>query len=175
MFCPQCGQQRISTETSFCSRCGYLLTGTAELLQIGGLIPYVPASLAKGTSPRKRGLKQGLFIFLLTFLVVPIVAIFTIAINVQPFAVAITAIALFVGGLLRMAYALMFEENDLAAVTGSLPHQPNLASLPSQYSVPIPAGGYMRESPPSWRDTKDLQPPSVTDGTTRLLEKEDPL
>src|SRR6185436_9773529 len=36
MFCPNCGQERISEATSFCSRCGYLLTGTADLLKIGG-------------------------------------------------------------------------------------------------------------------------------------------
>ena len=60
-------------------------------------------------SARNRGLKQGLFIFLLTFLVVPIIAIMTVAANAEPFAVVISALLLFVGGLLRMAYAMLFE------------------------------------------------------------------
>ena len=57
---------------------------------------------------------------------VPIVAIFTVAINVEPFAVAISAIALFCGGLLRMAYAMLFEDhyetapNFLHAITGTI-------------------------------------------------------
>lgn len=169
MFCPQCGQERFSTETSFCSRCGFLLTGTADLLQTGGIIPYVTPTKDKGMSPRKKGLKEGLFVFLLTFLVVPIVSIFTIAIGARPFAVAICAIALFVGGLLRMAYALMFESNDITPdPLRSLPHQ-QPAALPPQYSVPVPAEV---RTAGSWRDTNDLQPPSVTDGTTKLLEKE---
>lgn len=179
MFCPNCGQERISTETSFCSRCGFLLTGAAELIQTGGLIPQSMTSGVKGNSPRKKGLKQGLFIFLLTFLVVPIVSIFTIAINAEPFAVAICAVALLMGGLLRMAYALMFESND--AEFASLGHDVNqlinrqktAAALPPQHSVPIPAEIPFRAATGTWRDTRDLQPPSVTDGTTKLLEKDD--
>ena len=75
MFCPSCGQERISDETRFCSRCGFLLSGTYELLMTGGVIPQAPVGASQIVAPRTRGLKQGLFIFLLTFLVVPIVAI----------------------------------------------------------------------------------------------------
>ena len=178
MFCPNCGQERISTETSFCSRCGFLLTGTAELIQTGGIIPQITSAAVKGTTPRKKGLKQGLFIFLLTFLVVPIVSIFTIAINVEPFAVAICAIALFMGGLLRMAYALMFESNEFGGSLQTdfnhlITRQRTAAALPPQHSVPIPADVPFRAATGTWRDTRDLQPPSVTDGTTKLLENED--
>ena len=179
MFCPNCGQERISTETSFCSRCGFLLTGTAELIQTGGIIPQSTTSSVKGNSPRKKGLKQGLFIFLLTFLVVPIVSIFTIAINAEPFAVAICAIALFMGGLLRMAYALMFESNEAESrtvghdVNQLITRQRTAAALPPQHSVPIPADVPFRAATGTWRDTRDLQPPSVTVGTTKLLEMEE--
>jgi hypothetical protein len=172
MFCPQCGQQRLSTETSFCSRCGYLLTGTADLLQTGGIIPYAAApGVSKGLTPRNKGLKQGLFIFLLTFLVVPIVAIFTVAINAPPFAVAISAISLFMGGLLRMAYALMFESNDVGGGGRVLPQSQQVNALPPQYSVPISPD--LSRTAGNWRDTNDLHPPSVTEGTTKLLEKEE--
>ncbi len=177
MFCPNCGQERISTETSFCSRCGFLLTGTAELIQTGGITPQVNTTAVKGTTPRKRGLKQGLFIFLLTFLVVPIVSIITIAINAEPFAVAICTIILFIGGLLRMAYALMFESNDVAVgsvgsdINQLITRQRTAAALPPQHSVPVQP--YINPAAGNWRDTNDLQPASVTDGTTKLLEKED--
>ena len=179
MFCPNCGQERISTDTSFCSRCGFLLTGTAELLQTGGILPQLNPATAKGNSPRKIGLKQGLFIFLLTFLGVPIVSIFTIAINAEPFAVAICTVALFMGGLLRMAYALMFESNDVEAATVGhdvnqlINRQRTAAALPPQHSVPIPADVPFRAATGTWRDTRDLEPSSVTDGTTKLLEKEE--
>ena len=32
MFCPRCGQEQISDEMRFCSRCGFQLTGVSELL-----------------------------------------------------------------------------------------------------------------------------------------------
>jgi len=178
MFCPNCGQEKLSPDTNFCSRCGFLLTGTLELLQSGGT-SSAPAT-KPASSPRTRGLKQGLFIFLLTFLVVPIVAIFTVAINAEPFAVAISAIALFVGGLLRMVYALMFEESAPKAgstddfLTAAQLHmkRPASSALPPQRDLPVsdfapPTAGH-------WRDTNDLQPSSVTEGTTKLLEKDDP-
>src|SRR4051812_11244200 len=111
MYCPRCGQERVSTETSFCSGCGFLLSGTLELLMTGGINPGVPATVSKvkKDSPRSRGVKQGLFIFLLTFLIVPIISIITIAMHAEPYMVVIASILLAVGGLLRMAYAWMFE------------------------------------------------------------------
>ncbi len=162
-------------ETSFCSRCGYLLTGTAELFKTGGSIPQIAQGSETGTSPRRRGLKQGLFIFLLTFLVVPIVAIFTIAINVEPFGVAISAIALFVGGLLRMAYALMFESNEPPGLTAANqasfnPVFDSQRGLPPQRSYD--AASYLSPTG-QWRDTNELEPKSVTENTTKLLEKEE--
>jgi len=183
MHCPVCGQQQISNETRFCSRCGFLLTGIAEVVASGGLIPgRAIANSVASSSPRKRGLKQGLFIFLLSFLVVPLLAIATIADNAdEPFAVVIAAILLTVGGLLRMAYALMFESNAPTLLTGDIspqaPHlfgsQPNASALPPARSMP--ASSYAPPSTGSWRDTKDLehQPGSVTDSTTKLLQKDD--
>jgi hypothetical protein len=175
MFCPKCGQEKLSPDTNFCSRCGFLLTGTLELLQSGGNAPIA----IKTTSPRTRGLKQGLFIFLLTFLVVPIVAILTVAANAEPFAVAICAIALFFGGLLRMVYAMMFEDagpkaassDDFLAAAKVHLKRGSPAVLPPQRDVPAselvpPRAGH-------WRDTNDLQPASVTENTTKLLEKDD--
>jgi hypothetical protein len=44
-------------------------------------------------------------------------------------------------------------------------------ALPPQQS--IPASAYAPPRAGSWRDTKDLEPTSVTESTTKLLEKED--
>jgi len=179
MFCPNCGQERASVDTSFCSRCGFLLTGAAELIQTGGIIPRVTPMITKGDTPRKKGLKQGMFIFLLTLLVVPIVSIFTMAIGVEPYAAAICAVALFMGGLLRMAYAWMFESNDFEVgtfgnvVNQLVNRQRTAAALPPQHSVPINAEVPFRAATGTWRDTNDLQPNSVTDGTTKLLDREE--
>ena len=197
MHCPRCGQQQVSEDTRFCSRCGFPLAGVTQLIANGGALPEIsspPSGGAKKDSPRKRGLKQGLFIFLLTFLVVPLVAILSIAVEVrEPFAVAICAVLLSVGGLLRMIYALLFEsgepydsggagggktleQNVMNAAQNILGKNPAAGALPPQQSIPTstyvpPAGG----SAGSWRDTKDLtaQPPdSVTEKTTRFLDRE---
>lgn len=178
MFCPNCGQERLSPDTNFCSRCGFVLTGTMELIQTGGILNAPP----KRASPRSRGLKQGLFIFLLTFLVVPIIAMITLAVQArEPIAVAIAAILFFIGGLLRMVYALMFEEGApraarsaddfLAAAKLHLDRPASAGALPEQH--PIPASAYGAPQAGIWRDTNDLQPASVTEGTTKLLEREE--
>ena len=36
MYCPNCGQQQVSGEMRFCSRCGLALTGLAEWLASNG-------------------------------------------------------------------------------------------------------------------------------------------
>jgi len=86
MHCPVCGQQQMSGETRFCSRCGFPLTGVAELIATGGAAATSSVQTGK-ESPRKRGLKQGLFVFLLTFLIVPIVAMIIMALKLEPVAV----------------------------------------------------------------------------------------
>lgn len=180
MFCPKCGQERISTDTSFCSRCGFLLSGTLELLMTGGVNPNLPAevhSKSKKQSPRTRGIKQGLFIFLLSFLVVPIVSIITVAMMAEPYFVVISAILFAVGGMLRVAYAALFESSDPEDTAGSaagyireqlLREKSAARELPHQRSEPIPT--YMSPGVGKWQDTNELEPASVTDGTTRLLE-----
>ncbi len=161
-------------ETSFCSRCGFLLTGTAEIIKSGGVIPSERKEKRMSKLWRNRGFKQGLFIFLLTFLVVPIVTMIAIGLRIGPFAPAIVAILLAGGGLLKMIYALMFESPEpadvvTAAAMGNSPASPQ--GLPPQRSTPVPAYG-----PPiagSWRDTNDLEPTSVTDNTTKLFENKE--
>ena len=127
---------------------------------------------------------QGLFIFLLTFLVVPIIAMLTVAVRAEPFAVAIAAVLLTVGGLLRMAYALMFEssvaeggppdEKQLKEPKNTRLRKATHGELPPQQIVP--ASSYVSPTPGSWRDTNDLvsrEPGSITEGTTKLLQNED--
>jgi hypothetical protein len=181
MFCPACGQERASDATIYCSRCGFLLSGAADLLTTGGVLPIAVQTKGwKAPSPRNRGLKQGFFIFLLAFLIVPIISIFTIAANAEPFAVVIAAILLTVGGLLRMAYALMFQSTESVGSANPVPGGQHFASvpdrsgerrLPPQHTQP--AQSYVSPAAGHWRDTNDLEPTSVTDNTTRLLNQTD--
>ncbi len=175
MYCPKCGQERTSTDTSFCSRCGFLLTGTAEILRTGGAPPdeKKPRGFSAPT-PRNRGVKQGLFIFLLAFLIVPLLVMISIGLRIGPGPAMVGAILLTVGGLLRVAYAYMFESpmpvGADASKTPALYGTGQMGALPPQRFEPI---NDYQSAQGSWRDTNDLEPRSVTENTTRLLEKEE--
>ena len=181
MYCPQCGQQQVSDATRFCSRCGFLLEGVAVVLAAGGQVPmrYVQPGSTK-LSPRSKGIRQGAMLMLSTILVVPIVSIISVFIIGHPeIIVPITAIALFVGGLLRILYALLMEESyPLTDVNHGGGYQPtgipHLDASVRNAALP-PASA---DAAPGWRprpNTADIyQPPSITENTTRLLDKEDP-
>ena len=181
MHCPKCGQQQISDEIRYCSRCGFLLTGIAEVVSNDGLIPGGSVAGRNASSPRKRGIKQGAFIFLLTFLIVPLIAIIAIAVGEKPIAAAMTAVFLIFGGLLRIVYALMFEsveagvptiEDKLIVASKSLlSKRAKNRELPP--GISIPASAYIAPETENWRDSNDLvHSASVTDSTTKLLQKE---
>jgi predicted nucleic acid-binding Zn ribbon protein len=182
MHCPKCGQQQITEETRFCSRCGFLLTGIAQVVANEGQLPASAQTKSEKLSPRRRGVRKGLFFFLLSFLILPIIMLLTIAAEADPYVLFAAATVFIAGGLLRIAYAMMFESADEspagfpAAPGHQLPHMmspgdPN--ALPEAST--IPAAIY--SAPPGtgiWRDTNDLErsPHSVTDSTTKLLERD---
>ena len=178
MHCPKCGQQQISEQTRFCSRCGFLLTGVIDLVAAGGVVPPVQTRVTGSIdSPKRRGIKQGVFVFLLTFLVVPLLALLTLALNIEPFPVAVGALLFGVGGILRIVYALLFESGvsaqDALGPASLSGLTENRNALPPSQS--IPASVFSSPAAGGWRDTNDLQrqPGSVTDSTTKLLQKED--
>lgn len=181
MFCPRCGQEQVNNETRFCSRCGFLMTGVSEIIANDGLIPekYVNINDAKN-SPKKRGIKQGTMLFLSGILIVPLLGIIFVGImDFEGYIVGIAALLTFLGGILRILYALLLEsgnpndntleENVLATSQKFLNKQKNKKSLPPEQS--IPASAYVPPTAGNWRDTSDLEPSSVTENTTKLLEK----
>jgi hypothetical protein len=176
MYCPNCGQERISEETSFCSRCGFLLTGTSELLRTGGVLPANIASDAP--SPRSRGIRQGIFMLLLIILVAPIIGMISeFALRIEPWPMGIAVFLLGGGGILRIAYALMFEPKYSGALPAAqVEEQPSLERLRTRSELPpqqtFATSQYIQPKAGGRFDTKDLEPGSVTDGTTKLLEKE---
>lgn len=181
MYCPVCGKQQVSNQTRFCSGCGFPLTGVAEVIAAGGASPNFAAHVElKVDSPRKRGIKQGAMVMLVgCLLVVPILAITMAALNFSPFVVPIVAVISFMGGLLRILYALMFEAGTAAPGVAigefSGPGQMNAGTsrgaLPPQTSIPV--SDFRMPAPGNWRDSADLAPNSVTESTTRLLEKDE--
>ena len=178
MHCPGCGQQQVSNETKFCSRCGMPLGLVSEVLSHGGYLPQL-AELDKKKSilTRKNGLAFSLIWFLFfLFIVTPFWGI----VDVEELA-AISAVTAIFGGLILMICSLMFlkKERALPPMQYGYPAQPQEIhgtqnqgyALPPQQTMPAQAYGAPR--PGNWRDTNDLQPTSVTESTTRLLDKDD--
>ena len=181
MHCPQCGQQQVSEETKFCSRCGFQLGIVSELLRHGGFLPQL-AELNKGKSgyfTRKNGLIFTALWFIFFVMMLP--AFFGIArANVLPGISAVfglfTSIMLLIVSLAflkRPASPALLTASEFRPVAqAGLYGGANTPALPA--SEATPAASYM---PPEagWRapDTGQLQRPgSVTEGTTRLLKKD---
>lgn len=182
MFCPQCGQRQISNDARFCSSCGFAMNLVIELLAHGGQLPWRPPAPGSGQlSPRQKGIRQGAMLMLSTLLVVPLLAILGVSLLGFPGQiVALAAVGCPIGGLLRILYAVFLESNmpqDVGAaqqvymppavVPNYLGTPQQASALPPPQSAPVPA--YRR---PQRFDTGEIAPPtSVTENTTRLLEK----
>lgn len=179
MYCPRCGQQQATDSMRFCSRCGFSMEGTMQLLAHGGMLPvYQQPAGEKTISARRRGVKQGTMLMLLGALLVPILGVFTSFApgrlsNVFEFFLIISALICFLGGPLRMLFAAIFEEGA--------PKYPSYTHTSFSPSA-IPPARVSALPPPAvnpasqWRqrpDTGEIQPPaSVTDSTTKLLDRE---
>ncbi|HEX8708114.1 MAG TPA: zinc ribbon domain-containing protein [Pyrinomonadaceae bacterium] len=179
MYCPQCGQKQVSDDVRFCSRCGFPLAGVLELLTSGGVLPV---RLAEGQetdlSPRRKGVRQGVMMMLMGAVIVPILAVldsFEHGPSTLDRLVPLAAILFFAGGLMRIIYAIVFEQNTArsqalpANISPAMPSQLNAGmragALPPPQSTPVPVFR------PQAGNTAELVPPSVTENTTRLLDE----
>ena len=178
MYCPRCSQQQVSEETKFCSRCGFPLGLVSEILAHGGFLPQL-AELYKNKKflTRRNGLIFSLFWFLiLVMILTPLTAIAG-----GEEITAVIALIGSVGALILVIASFLILKNepkpyelpnrelpvsDLYNLHGTQPNTlPPMQSQPAQSYVPPPG---------TWKapDTGDfVRPTSVTEGTTKLLEK----
>ena len=182
MYCPRCGQQRISHEVQYCSQCGLALDAVTSLLAAGGKIPHREAEEGKPQrSAKKRGVRQGATLLLHGMMLTPLLAILSEMLGTPDELIALAAIIFFWGGILRIAYALIMERDPTGTKQESRsqkmptfpPHvQVNAASskaaLPPSQSARVP-------SFKQGKTTAELvTPSSVTEHTTRLLKNDQP-
>jgi hypothetical protein len=184
MYCPRCGQQQISDQTKFCSRCGFQLGLIPELLTHGGFLPQLAALTKKKTIfNKKNGVIFGILWFItFTMLFTAIMGILNA--SDEPMAVSAVigvfgAMMIIIGSLALLPSSKQFRlplqmqpqiPNPLPNAAGL--HGGPQHALPPQQSQP--ASSYV-PPPGGWRaDTSDLGVPnSVTESTTRLLQKEE--
>ena len=157
MYCPKCSQERKSTETVYCTRCGFNLTEVAKLTD-----ETTPAHSDKADSvlsQRKRGLRQAFFIFSSVFI------LFTTGLLLQTIFWAnarwlvFTSVILFFVGVFFCLYALAFESNKAPA---AIQPRPTIELPDRDYVVPA------FESP---SQVGELASPAVSDRTTKYFRK----
>lgn len=183
MHCPSCGQQQVSNETKFCSRCGLPLALVSEVVLNGGFLPQL-AELNKASHThytRKNGVVFSVFWFIFW---VPILTwMFGGVFGAETLA-GITALIGVFGALMLFIFSLVYLKgmpkysypNEVRTMQYSpghaLPGQAAAYSLSPQQSVPVSV--YTAPSTGRWRDTNDLEPAgSVTESTTRLLNEDE--
>jgi hypothetical protein len=166
MYCPKCGQQQISDEMRFCSRCGQALSGLAEWLGSSAPVKREDATPVSLDSPRRRGIRRAGKVMFASGVLFPVFLAICLAVD-EGGPMILPALVFFVS-LVMMLYARLFSDN-----TPSIRNQPvqTLGStteagyLPPAATIAIPGRQQVR--------TNELaQPPSVTDHTTRLLDNE---
>jgi len=173
MYCPNCGQQQISDEMRFCSRCGLALSGLAEWLT-GGRLPARPRDEAPAPgalSPRRKGIRRAAKLMFFSGVLFPVFLVFSLAADEG--APMVIPIILFFVSLVLMLYARLFSDKTVpapamnqAAQTSTLGSASARGSLPPATNTHIPAGRQ------HVRTNELAQPPSVTENTTRLLDNE---
>ena len=171
MYCPNCGQQQISEEMRFCSRCGLALTGLSDWLA-HGRVPLMRREETQPdpTSPRRKSIRRAAKMMFFSGVLFPIFLVFSLAAE-EPGPMAVPFILFFIS-LAWMLYARLFKETNAPA---SLPASqatafgpiPTRNALPPPINVPIPGVGRS-----TVRTNELAQPPSVTENTTRFLDKE---
>ena len=178
MHCPSCGQQQVSNETKFCSRCGMPLTLVSEVLIHGGYLPQLAQleQQADTLYTRRNGVVFSLFWLIFWLLIMAV--IFGGILDISRLGELFSVVGIF-GGLLIFLFSLFFlksgRKQGFPSVQAQQPahglygQQHHQQALPPQQSMP--ASDYIR--PGSWRDTNDLEPTSVTENTTKLLEKDE--
>jgi hypothetical protein len=168
MFCPQCGQQQPSEELRFCPRCGLSLWPHAALLAAGNNVATdpgrMPAPIQTARRINTRRAAKLLFFSLLSF---PLFLLLGIAIDggeplVVPF-------LMFLAGLGWLCYARLFSD-DTVPVAQQTPRREFGANaerpaLNAQQFVPAASFNQQRAN-----TAEMVQPPSVTENTTRLLD-----
>jgi hypothetical protein len=177
MYCPQCSQQQISDEMRFCSRCGFSLSAVKELVFSGGHNAGTPSTEHDQTVSRGfRGAKQATWIMLITLAITLFIGIL-IAVD-DDFAILMLAPSLaLVFAFFRLLYAVFFEDRMRprekkvlqSTVASAFPGRP-IASVRQRELSASPGLPIDDFTSRGRRTAEVVQPPSVTEHTTKLLD-----
>jgi hypothetical protein len=169
MFCPKCGQQS-SDEVRFCPRCG---------LQLAGLAAYVAGNEPTQARPdpardieltaKRLGTRRGAKLMFFSIVLFPIFFGFCFIVDGPgPLFVPFTV---FLAGLVMLIYARLFGDELVRVPQGAsrrdLGAGANRPALGAAQFTPAPLFNQQRAN-----TAEIYQPPSVTENTTKLLDKD---
>jgi hypothetical protein len=168
MFCPRCGQQQVSEEVRFCPRCGLSLATVPAL--VAGFEAAPPEVVSRGGRWKKRKqIRRGAKMMFLSAVLFPVFFGFAILANGPgPLFVPVTV---FLAGLAWLLYFVLFGEETPQeyAETGRKDLRAGRNAPPLPPATFVPASGFGARP----AHTADMaQPPSVTEQTTKLLDRE---
>jgi hypothetical protein len=170
MYCPNCGQQQLSDNTKFCSRCGIPVSGLAEWVASSGKLAVHEEIAPKViTSPRRRGIRRGVKVVLSSLALSPVFFFFSLVIGAPiPMLIPLT---FFLIGLSVMLYSRIFGEET--PYLGGRHEESGLKTMFNSSDLP-PASNNMtnRVGGQQARTSELVEPPSVTEHTTKLLEND---
>jgi len=167
MYCPRCGQQ-LAREIRFCSRCGLPMNVVAEIVANEGALAdrTAPDAMERRACARP-GMRHAARLIFLSLILLPIcLGISFQADSPVPLFVPLTV---FLVGLFWLFYAYIFGESPFAANPAGQLGQPRFATPRGESLTPpnSTVEGFIARAV----DTGEiLEPPSVTDHTTRLLD-----
>ena len=157
MYCPNCGQQQVSEEMRFCSRCGLALSGLAEWMAGGMLVRRAEETRVLSPSRRRKQMRRAGKLMFFSGVLIPIGIGISAAVD-EPGPMALPAL-LFFASVVWMVYARLFID-DSAPMLNPGAQQSAFGPMPTT-RVSLP---------PQVRTNELVQTPSVTEHTTRLLD-----
>ena len=170
MYCPNCGQQQVSDEMRFCSRCGLALSGLAEWVTGGLPVQHANETLVAPLSPRRKGMRRAAKLMFFSGVLFPV--FLAISVGVNEGGPLILPVIVFFISLVMLLYARLFSDNSApvnnqVAQTRALRAVSTRGSLAPAVTTSIPNISRQRV-----RTNELAQPSSVTENTTRLLDNE---
>ena len=183
MYCPRCGQEQISQNLKFCSSCGLAMELVSEILANNGILPRLLESEKKKKIFTRR---NGMVFSLLWFIFfVPFMAAICGLLDFHIIVVSFFNIAGVFSSLLIFLFSVFFlgsskdgtQQNYIQSQKTShdlSDQNVRQSSLPPQQTQI--AHDYVSSTSGSWKapDTGELaQPGSVTEETTKLLQKDE--
>jgi hypothetical protein len=168
MYCPQCSQQQVSEEMRFCSRCGFPLTGVRELIASDALTP----DTKNKRPPSVRGVRQATWIMLGGVLLSLFVALLTAAEDDFVVLLMLPA-ACYIIGFIRLLYAVFIQDRaELKQKELMVTIQSAISRHPARELVAPREPAVNTFARPDRKTAEVVQPPSVTEQTTRFLDDE---